>query len=64
MKGISYITDHQNRKKAVVIELATLEKHPSEVEDLLDILVAESRKDEPKLSWEEVKRSLKDKGKL
>lgn len=29
MKGISYITDQENRRKAVVIELITLEKHPS-----------------------------------
>ena len=61
MKGISYITDESNRKKAVVIELSTLERNPEQVEDLLDVLVAESRKNEPKLKWEEVKRSLQAK---
>jgi hypothetical protein len=64
MKGISYITDEQNRKKAVVIEISTLEKHPAEVEDLLDVLVAESRQTEPKLNWEEVKEGLRKQGKL
>lgn len=63
MKGVSYLTDEANRKKAVVIELATLEKYPRQIEDLLDILVAESRKNEPKLDWEELKTNLKSKGK-
>lgn len=58
MKGVSYITDGLNRKKAVVIDLATLERYPGRVEDLLDVLVAESRKDEPKLDWEAVKQGL------
>lgn len=64
MKGVSYITDAKNRKKAVVIELKTLEQNQEAIEDLLDIIVAESRKNEPKVSWEEVKRGLKKKGKL
>ena len=58
MKGINYITDEANRKKAVVIDLAILERHPRQVEDLLDVLVAKSRKNEPKLSWETVKDRL------
>lgn len=64
MKGVSFITDDKNRRKAVVIELKTIEKHQEEVEDLLDVIIAESRKDEPKRNWEDVKKSLKKKGKL
>jgi hypothetical protein len=64
MKGVSYITDASNKRTAVLIELKTIERHQKDVEDLLDALVAESRKDEPKRSWEEVKKSLKKKGKL
>jgi len=64
MKGVDFITDDKNRRKAVVIEIKTIEQHPEEVEDLIDVIVAESRKDEPKRSWEEVKKSLKKKGKL
>ena len=64
MKGISYITDNRNERKAVIIELKTIEKHPQEVEDLIDVLIAESRKNEPKRSWEDVKKTLKAKGKL
>jgi hypothetical protein len=64
MKGVNFITDEKNRRKAVIIELKTIEQHQEEVEDLLDVIVAESRKQEPKRSWEEVKKSLKKKGKL
>ncbi len=64
MKGVNFIMDDKNRRTAVIIELKTIEQHQEDVEDLLDIIVAESRKDEPKRSWEEVKKSLKKKGKL
>jgi quinol monooxygenase YgiN len=64
MKGISYITDSHNKKKAVVIELKVIEHHQKEIEDLLDVIVAESRKDDTTVTWEEVKKKLKRKGKL
>ena len=64
MKGISYITDNQNRKTAVVIEFKTLQKYDEQIEDLFDAIIADSRKDEPSVSWELVKKKLKKKGKL
>ena len=64
MKGVSYLTDDKNNRKAVVIELKTIEAYQEDLEDLLDGIIAESRRDEPKVSWEEVKKNLKKKGKL
>lgn len=64
MKGVNFITDDKNQKIAVQIDFKTLERYEEEIEDLLDVIVAEARKDEPKRSWEEVRRSLKRKGKL
>jgi hypothetical protein len=64
MKGVSYITDNKNRKTAVVIDLKTLEKFDDQIEDLFDVIIAESRKDEPTVSWEQVKKNLQKKGKL
>lgn len=64
MKGVNFITDDKNRRKAVVIELKTIEEHQEAIEDFLDIIIAESRKDEPKRSWSDVKKSLKKKAKL
>ena len=62
MKGVDFITDDKNRRKAVVIEIKTIERHPEEIEDLIDVIVAESRRGEPKRSWDDVKKSLRKKG--
>lgn len=64
MKGISYITDEKNHKKAVVIDLKTIEEREEEVHDFIDVLIAESRKGDEKVSWESAKKVLKKKGKL
>ena len=64
MKGVSYITDEQNQNKAVVIELGTLERYTQDLEDLLDGLIAESRKDDEKVPLKKVIRDLKKTGKL
>jgi hypothetical protein len=63
MKGVSYITDEKNRKKAVVIDLKTLEEYDDQIGDLFDVIIAESRRDEPSVSWETLKKRLKKKGK-
>ncbi len=64
MKGVSYLTDERNRKKAIVIDLKALGKYDEQIGDLLDVLIAESRREEPSVAWEEVKNRLKKKGKL
>lgn len=64
MKGISYITNKKNKKTAVVIDLKTLHKFEEQIEDLFDVIIAESRVEEPSVSWENVKKNLKKKGKL
>ena len=64
MKGVSYITNNKNRKTAVVIDLKTLKKYDEQLEDLFDMIIAESRAEEPSVSWEMVKKNLKKKGKL
>ncbi len=61
MRGVSYITDEKNRKKAVVIDLKTLKEHDDQIGDLFDVIIAESRRDEPSVSWEELKKRLKEK---
>jgi hypothetical protein len=64
MKGVSYITNSKNRKTAVVIDLKTLEKFDDQIEDLFDVIIAESRKGESTVSWEQIKKNLQKKGKL
>ena len=64
MKGISYLTDNSNKRKAVVIDFKFLEKHHLEIEDLLDVMIAESRMEEESIPFEKVVKTLKRKGRL
>jgi hypothetical protein len=61
MKGINYVTDDKNRKVAVQIDL---KKYGDLWEDFYDNLIAELRKDEEKISIEDVISDLKKEGKL
>lgn len=64
MRGVTYITDERNKKIAVQIDLKVLEKYEEEIEDLIDGIIAESRKDEERVSLDTVIKRLKRKGKL
>ena len=61
MEGIHYVTDDHNRRIAVQIDL---QKYGELWEDIEDMLVAELRKNEESIPWEEVKEELKQEGKL
>ncbi|MBL4657201.1 MAG: hypothetical protein JKX73_04315 [Flavobacteriales bacterium] len=64
MKGVTFITDETHNKRFVQIDLDRLEKYQDEIEDLLDVIVAESRKEEDEVSWEDLKKQLQAEGKL
>jgi hypothetical protein len=64
MKGVSFVTNEKNVKIAVQIDLKAIEKHQEDLEDLLDGIIAESRKDEEKIPARVVIRNLKKIGKL
>ncbi|MEQ1797043.1 MAG: hypothetical protein ABL872_03770 [Lacibacter sp.] len=64
MKGVKYVTDEHNNKVAVQIEMKVLEKYDEEIEDLLDGIIAESKKDEERIPLSKVISNLKKKGKL
>jgi hypothetical protein len=64
MKGVSFLTNEQNEKVAVQIDLKTIKNYQDEIEDLLDGLIAESRKDEEKIPLSNVIYNLKLAGKL
>lgn len=62
MEGILYLTDENNKRKFVQIDL---EKYGGEyLQDLIDGLVAESRKNEESIPYEKVMIDLKLAGKL
>ncbi len=64
MKGVGYLTDENNHKKAVVIDIKTIERYDEELEDLFDGIIAESRKNDEKAPLKKVISNLKKAGKL
>lgn len=64
MKGVTFITDETHNKRFVQIDIDQLEKYQNKIEDLLDVIIAENRKDDEEISWEKVKAELKASGKL
>jgi PHD/YefM family antitoxin component YafN of YafNO toxin-antitoxin module len=55
MKGVQFVVDDVGKKTAVII---SLEEWGELWEDFYDILVSESRLDEPTVSWEELKAEV------
>jgi hypothetical protein len=55
MKGVEYFFDKNGEPKAVLIDL---KKNGELWEDFQDILVAEQRRDEPRIPLEQVKAQL------
>jgi hypothetical protein len=64
MKGVTILKDERRNRRILQVDIKEIAKNPSQFEDLMDVLVAESRKDEKSVDWSEVKKSLKKKGKL
>lgn len=61
MGGIQFITDEKGQKAAVVIDLKT---HKALWEDIADVLVSRSRRNERGVPLERVKADLVARGKL
>ena len=61
MTGIQYVTDEKGRKVAVQIDL---KKHRELWEDIQDVLVSRSRRNEKRIPLDKVKAGLIKSGKL
>jgi hypothetical protein len=61
MTGIQFLTDETGRKTAAVIDL---KKHRALWEDIADVLVSRSRRQEKRISLAKVKADLVKSGKL
>lgn len=64
MKGFSLLDDKTNKKRILQIDVKELVKNPQKFEDMVDVLVAEERKAEKSILWEDAKKQLKKAGKL
>jgi hypothetical protein len=59
MKGVTFLKDEKNNKRILQIDVKEIAKNPSQFEDLMDVVIAEARKDEKKISWDIAKKQLK-----
>ena len=65
MKAVSFVTDETHRRRYAQIDLKSIATYSDEkLEDMLDIIIAESRKDEESIPWETVKAELIQDGKI
>jgi len=65
MEGVTILKDETSNKRYVQIDLELITNHDSEeILDLIDVIIAESRKDEETVTLEEVTADLKRLGKL
>jgi hypothetical protein len=64
MKGFSLLSEKGSKKKILQIDVKELVKNPQKFEDMVDVLIAEERKSEKSIPWEDVKLQLKKTGKL
>ena len=65
MKGVNFITDETKNRRYVQIDLKAIANYNEKaLEDLFDIIIAESRKDENGIPWKKVKAELIKEGKI
>jgi hypothetical protein len=65
MKGVSFVTDETRKRRYAQIDLKGIAKYDdAAMEDLMDIIIAEARKDEKSISWEIVKAELIQEGRI
>jgi len=58
MKGVCFVTSSMNERVAVQIDLKQLQRHQHKLEDFLDVIIAENRKDDEDISWADAKKEL------
>ena len=64
MKGFSLLSRPDRKGKILQIDVKELVKNPQKFEDMIDVLIAEERKTEKSIPWEQAKKQLKKVGKL
>lgn len=60
MKGVLLIKDQIQGRNFVEIDLNTVEKTGQSIEELFEMIIAESGKDEEGLTWAELKKHIKE----
>lgn len=65
MQALTFITDETHQRRYVQIDLAEVAEIDEEsLEDLVDIIIAEARKNDEKITIEDLETQLKIEGRL
>lgn len=64
MKGVTILKDEKRNRRILQVDIKEVAKNPEKFEDLLDVIIAEARRDDKKIPWETAKQQLKKAGKL
>lgn len=64
MKGVSIIEDKTKKRRYMQIDLKAVKDDREWVQDVFDLMIAESRKDEKRVPWTAIKARLKKEGRL
>jgi len=64
MKGVTILKDEKTNKRILQVDVTELAKNPEEFEEIVDRLVAEERKNEKEIGWEEAQAQYKKKNKI
>lgn len=65
MNRLTFITDETHKRRYVQIDLADVaEIDEEQLEEIMDVIIAEARKDDEKISLEELESQLKSEGLL
>ncbi len=58
MDAITILKDETHNRKLIQIDLEEISNNEELLEDLFDIIISESRKNDELISWEEAKKEL------
>lgn len=65
MKALTFITDETHNRRYVQIDLAEVaEINDEQLEEMMDIIIAEARKEDEKITLDELQLQLKTEGRL
>ncbi len=64
MDAVTFLRDEKNNHRVMQIDLDEIAMDETQLEDIYDILAVEMRKTEETIPWEEVKKQLREEGKL
>ena len=65
MHPLTFITDETHKRRYVQIDLAEVaEINDEQFEDIMDTIIAEARKDDDKITLEDLEKQLKAEGHL